>query len=101
MREGLAGLYRGIVPALFGVSHGALQFTAYEKLKDMRATMYHKDDIENIGTLEYITMAALSKIFASVTCYPYQVVKSRMQVQSEYVSKSYRSVGSTISTIMR
>lgn len=33
------------------------------------------------NALEYITMAALSKIFAVVTTYPYQVVRARLQDQ--------------------
>ena len=32
-QEGLAGLYRGTSLALFGVSNGAIQFMAYEKMK--------------------------------------------------------------------
>jgi solute carrier family 25 folate transporter 32 len=31
--EGLKGYYKGIIPAFFGVTHGALQFMSYEYLK--------------------------------------------------------------------
>ena len=33
------------------------------------------------GTLEYLAFAALSKLFAAVTTYPYQVVRARLQDQ--------------------
>ncbi|XP_051577083.1 solute carrier family 25 member 32b [Myxocyprinus asiaticus] len=79
--EGIAGLYRGFVPGLFGTSHGALQFMAYEKLK-RDYNKYRKMQSEaKLNPLEYITMAALSKIFAVATTYPYQVIRARLQDQ--------------------
>ena len=32
-QDGVLGLYKGIVPALFLTTHGAVQFGSYEKLK--------------------------------------------------------------------
>ncbi|KAI9315185.1 mitochondrial carrier domain-containing protein [Dichotomocladium elegans] len=87
--EGLRGLYRGIVPALFGVSHGAIQFMAYEELKKWRNDVRKRagtaaaDELDaKLDNGEYLVMAASSKVVASVTTYPYQVLKSRLQDRS-------------------
>lgn len=85
--EGIKGYYRGFVPGLLGVSHGALQFMAYEELKKLHSKYTGKPTSTKLGTLQYITMAALSKVFAVVSTYPYQVVRSRLQdiqLQSKY-----------------
>ena len=132
--EGVKGLYRGIVPALFGVSHGAIQFMAYEQLKYWRQEakkkrwekefleevrgmstvpiqetaaaapssdltgvsmdpktfeklresrlLERKHDWETLSTIEYLCMAASSKVTATVATYPYQVLRSRLQMMS-------------------
>ncbi|KAF9348622.1 hypothetical protein BGX26_012982 [Mortierella sp. AD094] len=121
--EGVKGLYRGIVPALFGVSHGAIQFMAYEQLKYWRQEakkkrwekqfleevrgkanasisdsvsmdsktieklrearlLEKKHDWETLSTVEYLCMAASSKVAATVATYPYQVLRSRLQMMS-------------------
>ena len=77
--EGIQGLYKGFVPGLLGVSHGAFQFMAYEELKKWHSSYTGKPIKEKLGPAEYVTMAALSKIFAVSVTYPYQVVRSRLQ----------------------
>lgn len=36
--EGIRGLYKGLIPGMFGVSHGAIQFMTYEEMKTMYNT---------------------------------------------------------------
>jgi solute carrier family 25 folate transporter 32 len=78
---------KGILPGLLGVSHGAFQFMAYEQCKryvdNMHTRQQHKH-ISGTFTLNYtpvetMCMAAISKTFAAVITYPYQVVRSRLQ----------------------
>uniref|UniRef100_UPI0006804D8F mitochondrial folate transporter/carrier n=1 Tax=Ictidomys tridecemlineatus TaxID=43179 RepID=UPI0006804D8F len=71
--EGVRGLYKGFIPGLFGTSHGALQFMAYELLK-----------------LKY----------NQHTTYPYQVVRARLQDQhmfysgvTDVIAKTWRKEG--------
>lgn len=87
VEEGVRGLYRGMVPALFGTSHGAIQFMVYEEMKKQRNDLRKKKGIISTDELnaklsqtEYLVMAATSKVIASAVTYPYQVLKSRLQV---------------------
>ncbi|KAG8441725.1 hypothetical protein GDO86_010781 [Hymenochirus boettgeri] len=98
--EGIPGLYKGFVPGLLGTSHGALQFMAYEELKMKFNKHLNRPSDTKLSTLEYITMAALSKIFAVTATYPYQVVRARLQDQhSRYtgvidvISRTWRKEG--------
>lgn len=79
--EGVKGLYKGYAPGIIGVSHGALQFMAYEELKKAYSRYFGTPINQKLGSTEYLIMASLSKIFAATVTYPYQVVRSRLQNQ--------------------
>ena len=79
--EGFSGFYKGFVPGILGVSHGALQFMAYEQLKQKYLDKYDLPPDIKLGTTEYLSFAALSKLFAASITYPYQVVRARLQDQ--------------------
>ena len=77
--DGLVGFYRGLVPSLFGVSHGAVQFMVYEKFKDSRKALLHPG-VKQLSNLDYLLFSGLSKVLAGTVTYPYQVVRSRLQM---------------------
>ena len=79
--EGMLGLYRGFIPGLLGVSHGAVQLAAYEEMKKFYLTRHKLPADHNLGTLQYLTCAALSKLLAASITYPDQVVRARLQDQ--------------------
>jgi len=101
--EGVQGLFRGTSLALFGVSNGAIQFMAYEKMKqwgfDMKRQQYLKEgrewnpQVDKLSNTAYTVMSASSKLIALSSTYPYQVIRSRIQNDPEL----YRNIRSTIS----
>lgn len=93
--EGVRGLYKGLIPGLFGVSHGALQFMAYEELKKGYNSYMGLPNGGQLGAFTYITFAAISKTFAVVTTYPYQVVRSRLQDQHRHYDSTWDAVRKT------
>ncbi|KAF2142932.1 uncharacterized protein K452DRAFT_297449 [Aplosporella prunicola CBS 121167] len=95
--EGFAGFYRGLVPSLFGVSHGAIQFMAYEQLKHYRGSQVGgKSDLSN---WDYLYLSALSKMIAGSITYPYQVVRSRLQTYN--ADRTYSSATDVVRRIWR
>ena len=42
VHEGIPGLYKGFVPGIWGVSHGAIQFMTYEELKSAYNNYYNQ-----------------------------------------------------------
>lgn len=95
--EGIRGLYKGFVPGMLGISHGALQFMAYEEMKTLY-NQYRKQPLDTkLGSFEYILFAATSKMFAACLTYPYQVIRSRLQDQH----RSYNGVIDVCQQIIR
>ncbi|XP_065165542.1 solute carrier family 25 member 32 [Atheta coriaria] len=79
--EGVRGYYRGFIPGMFGVTHGALQFMTYEEMKAFY-NQYRSLPFDNkLTTMEYLTFAAMSKLVAAASTYPYQVIRARLQDQ--------------------
>ncbi|XP_058766835.1 folate transporter 1, chloroplastic-like isoform X1 [Vicia villosa] len=85
--EGFSALYRGIVPGLFlQVSHGAIQFTAYEELrktivdfKSKRSEIQNQNPDQLLNSVDYAVLGATSKVAAILLTYPFQVIRSRLQ----------------------
>ncbi|XP_008544650.1 mitochondrial folate transporter/carrier [Microplitis demolitor] len=79
--EGIRGLYKGFVPGMFGVSHGAIQFMTYEEMKNKYNTYLERPIDTKLEIGEYMAFAAVSKSIAAAITYPYQVVRARLQDQ--------------------
>ena len=101
--EGVAGLYKGLSPSLFLVSHGAIQFTAYERLKriavDARAGSSSTNARAEPSAFECAWLGVASKLFASAITYPSQVVRARMQQRE--VGAATGGGGGEIGTVVR
>lgn len=91
--EGFLGLFRGTSLALFGVSNGAIQFVAYEKMKkwgfDRKRRQFEQagkewtPEVDKLSNISYSVMSISSKLLALSITYPYQVVRSRIQNSTE------------------
>lgn len=82
--EGWTTLYRGIMPSLFLVSHGAVQFTAYEELRkaivDFKSGGSINANADSVlNSLDYAALGAASKVAAILFTYPFQVIRARLQ----------------------
>ena len=90
--EGAVGLFRGLLPGLLLVSHGAVQFMAYEELK----SMWGDNEARPLNSGHYLILGATSKVIASVTTYPFQVIRTRLQMQqTATTAQLYAGVAAT------
>lgn len=109
--EGVSGLYKGLLPSLILVSHGAIQLALYEKLKAMsqEMTRLHGWDqqVSVDGSGDRISAqnaglcGALSKAGATLVTYPTQVVRARLQQRMDSRALKYSSFTHVVRVTMR
>ncbi|CAI5715996.1 hypothetical protein KXD40_006508 [Peronospora effusa] len=81
--EGVSSLYKGMIPALFLTTNGAIKFVAYERLKGLYLAHW-SSEMDVIPTL---IMGAVAQSIASTATYPYQVIKARLQQGGPFADK--------------
>jgi len=86
--EGPTGFYKGIVPALVLVSNPIIQYTVFEKLKEK---LLKSRAGQELTSIHFFLLGAISKLCATGLTYPYIVVKSRMQV-NQTKDQKYSSI---------
>lgn len=115
--EGIGGFFKGLTASYWGVTEGALHFVVYERLKahlvqenrrkiargDYLRTHGPPPDPERLTSLQYLSAAALSKLFASMATYPHEVVRLRMREQPKFLGAmpKYRGMIQSLRLIAR
>ncbi|KAI9310783.1 mitochondrial carrier domain-containing protein [Dichotomocladium elegans] len=84
-KEGIAGLYSGVMAALVLVINPIIQYTVFEQVKNKVAKM------KTLSNFDFFLLGAISKLCATAITYPYIVIKSRMQV-SQNNEERYSSI---------
>ncbi len=108
-KEGVAGLYKGLLPSLLLVSHGAIQFAVYEELKSLAQSFSKQQQSggpqqrhkgRTLSPAEVTAFGALSKLAASLATYPSQVVRSRLQQRMDTRMLQYRGLADVVRKTM-
>ncbi|KAJ3715524.1 mitochondrial NAD transporter [Lentinula raphanica] len=87
--EGVRAFYRGLLPSLLGIAHVAVQFPLYEQLK----IWAQGDSSEPLTSRTILLCSAIAKMTASVTTYPHEVIRTRLQTQRRPLADDLSSDG--------
>lgn len=78
-KEGMRGMYVGLVPSLIGIAHVAIQFPLYEALKAHAARIRQREPDTLVAT-DLVALSSAAKMVASTATYPHEVIRSQMHV---------------------
>lgn len=78
--EGIRGLYKGLGPAALGLLHVAVQFPLYERAKQLQRANPN-DPNEPLRPFQILLASTSSKVVATITTYPHEVLRTRFQNQ--------------------
>ncbi|KAI4286457.1 MAG: hypothetical protein L6R35_004292, partial [Caloplaca aegaea] len=95
--EGLLSFYSGLTPALFGLTHVAIQFPLYEVLKEkftgIGIGMKESEEDRSHHFYGLALAVFLSKVCASTATYPHEVVRTRLQTQQRSSPDAFSNNG--------
>ncbi|KAI9918027.1 hypothetical protein PsorP6_012426 [Peronosclerospora sorghi] len=94
---GISALFKGMIPALFLTTNGAIKFVAYERLKGLYQTHW-SSEMDVVPTL---MMGAVAQSIASTATYPYQLIKARLQQGGPSADKYKGTWDCTLKTVQR
>ncbi|KAI7864914.1 mitochondrial carrier domain-containing protein [Spinellus fusiger] len=95
-QEGIRGFYKGLGSSLIGISHVAVQFPLYEKLKSILQTDHNSPP----GSMTILLSSSFSKMAASMATYPHEVIRTRLQNQAKKPFK-YNGIFHALKVIAR
>jgi len=76
-KEGLFGLYKGIIPTFILCMNPAIQYLVFDNLK-----IFYSNLLRTPNAMDNFIMGAISKVVATISTYPYIMAKVRLQYAS-------------------
>lgn len=96
--EGIRAFYKGLLPSLLGVTHVVIQFPLYERFK---AIATERRNGEPLTPFDILLCSGGSKMLASMTTYPHEVLRTRLQMHQPTSGQRYSNFVQTLVAIAR